>query len=75
MAERDPDGERQYLLAVAARLNELLAEAGRVNRRLRNARTAVHSLESELARLCEDVLALAAEPEGPDPTGSSATSA
>jgi hypothetical protein len=56
-------------------LNELLAEAGRVNRRLRNARTAVHSLESELARLCEDVLALAAEPEGPDPTGSSATSA
>lgn len=69
MAERD--GERQYLLAVAARLNELLADVGRVNRRLRNARTAVHALEDALASLCEELLeradALAADAEGSEP--------
>ena len=59
MAERDRDDERDYLIAVAAKLNEVLAEVGRVNRRLRNARTAVHALEDELAALCEDVTARA----------------
>ena len=69
MAERD--GERQYLLALAARLNELLAEVGRVNRRLRNARTAVHALEDALTSLCEEVMeradALGTDAEGSEP--------
>jgi hypothetical protein len=50
-------GEREYLREVTARVEALLVEVGRVNRRLRNARTAVHALEDELARLCEEVTA------------------
>lgn len=55
MAGREPDGEREYLLELAGRLEYFLAEAGRMNRRLRNARNAVHALEDELTRLCEEV--------------------
>lgn len=51
------DDEREYLLAVGEQLRDLHAEVTRLSRRLRNARTAIRTLESDLVRLCDDVAA------------------
>lgn len=50
-------GEREHLAGLAKRLDDLLAEVARVNRRLRSARNAVHAIESDVTRLCEEVTA------------------
>ncbi len=55
MAAERLDDERENLLALIDQLRDLCGEARRLNRRLRNARAAVRTLEQDLVRLCDDI--------------------
>ncbi|HZT15853.1 MAG TPA: hypothetical protein VFA19_07875 [Gaiellaceae bacterium] len=57
MAAERLEDEREHLLGLIDQIRELCAEARRLNRRLRNARAAVRTLENDLVRLCDDIAA------------------
>lgn len=50
-----PGSEQELLSAMARQVASLHMEAKRLNRRLRNARAAIQSIEDELATLADEI--------------------
>lgn len=57
MAGQECESEREYLLKLVKKIDDVLAETARINRRLRNARNAVHAIEDDLTELCQEATA------------------
>lgn len=64
---RKPISDRDYLAQLEQQIDDLRKEASRLNRRLRDARAAVHVWEEGLAALATNVQARLAEMDGRGP--------
>jgi predicted nucleic acid-binding Zn-ribbon protein len=65
---RKPISDRAYLVELEQQIDELRKEATRLNRRLRDARAAVHTCEDGLAALAASVQTRLADTDSSGPS-------